>query len=48
MGAAVESDRDFIVGDGDISRHVDEIPEDLARLGIIVATHAAGHQAIEA
>src|SRR5882672_10138484 len=47
MGAAMESHRDFVLGDGDVGRHVDEIAEDLARLGIVVAAHAAGHEAIE-
>ena len=47
MGAAMELHRDFVVGDGYVGRHVDEIAEDLARLGIVVAAHAAGHKAIE-
>ena len=29
-------------GDGNVGRHVDEIAEDLARLGVVVAAHAAG------
>jgi hypothetical protein len=41
----VEPDLDFVVRDGDIGRHVDEIAEDPACLSIIVAAHAAGHQA---
>jgi hypothetical protein len=48
VGATVEADPDFIVSDGDVGGHVDEIAEDLARLGIVVAAHAAGHQTIEA
>ncbi len=48
MGTPVESHPDFVFGDGDIGRHVDEIAEDLARLSVIVAAHAAGHEAIEA
>jgi len=47
MGTAMESHRDFVLGDGDFGRHVDEIAENLARLGIVVAAHAAGHEAIE-
>jgi len=43
MGAAMELHGDFVVGDGYVGRHVDEIAEDLARLGIVVAAHAAGH-----
>jgi hypothetical protein len=48
VGATVEADPDFIVSDGDVGGHVDEIAEDLARLGIVVAAHAAGYQTIEA
>ena len=48
VGAPMESHPDFIFGDGDVSRHVDEVAEDLTRLGIVVAAHAAGHEAIEA
>ena len=48
MGAAVEAHADLAVGDGDVGGHVDEVAEDLARLSVIVAAHAAGHQAIEA
>jgi hypothetical protein len=39
---AMESHRDFVLGDGDFGRHVDEIAENLARLGIVVA-EAARH-----
>ena len=46
MGAPVESDW-FIFSNGDVGRHVDEVAEDLACLGIVVAAHAARHQAIE-
>jgi hypothetical protein len=46
VGATVEADPDFIVSDGDVGGHVDEVAEDLARLGIVVAAHAAGHQTI--
>jgi hypothetical protein len=42
VGATVEADPDFIVSDGDVGGHVDEVAEDLARLGIVVAAHAAG------
>jgi MFS family permease len=34
MGTAVESNSHFVIGHGDVGRHVDEITEDLARLGI--------------
>jgi hypothetical protein len=47
MGAAMEAHRDFVLGNGDIGRHVDEIAEDLAGLGIVIAAHAARHAAIE-
>jgi hypothetical protein len=46
--AAVEAHPDFVFGDGNVGRHVDEVAEDLARLGVVVAAHAAGHQVIEA
>jgi hypothetical protein len=45
MGTAMESHRDFVPGDGDFGRHVDEIAENLARLGIVVAAHRPGGQA---
>ena len=48
MGAAVEAHPDFVLGNCNIGRHIDEVAEDLARLGIIVAAHAASHQTIEA
>src|ERR1700675_140600 len=48
VGAAVEAHADLALGDGDVGGHVDEVAEDLARLNIIVAAHAVGHQAIEA
>jgi hypothetical protein len=47
MGAAMESYSDFLFGNGDVSRHVDEIAEDLSCLGVFIATHAAGHKTIE-
>ena len=47
MGAAVEPHGDFGLGDGDVGWHVDEIAEDLARLGIVIATHTASHETIE-
>jgi len=47
MGAAMETHPDFVLGDGDVGRHVDEIAEDLARLGVVVAAHATGHETIE-
>jgi hypothetical protein len=43
----MEAHRDFVLGDGDIGRHVDQVAEDLARLCIVIAAHAASHQAIE-
>ena len=42
MGAAMEPHPDFVFGNGDVGRHVDEIAEDLARLGVVVA-EAARH-----
>ena len=48
MGAAVEAHGNFGWRGGDIGRHVDQVAEDLARLGIVIATHAAGHDAVEA
>lgn len=47
MGAAMEPYLDFVLGDGDVGRHVDEIAEDLARLGVVVAAHAVSHEAVE-
>ena len=47
MGAAMEPHRDFVLGDGDVGRHVYEITEYLACLGVVVASHTAGHEAIE-
>ena len=48
MGSAVEFDVDFFVRDRDSGGHVEEIAEDLSGLGIGVAAHAAGEQAVEA
>jgi TolB-like protein len=48
VGAAVEADADLALGDSDVGGHVDEVAENLARLSVIVAAHAVGHQAIEA
>jgi hypothetical protein len=31
MCAAVEAHLDFVLGDGNVGRHVDEVTEDLAR-----------------
>ena len=39
---------DFMVSNGDVRWHVDQIAEDLASLGIVVAAHAASHDAIKA
>jgi len=47
MGAAMESHGDFLFGDGDVSRHIDEIAEDLPCLSVLIAAHAPGHKAIE-
>ena len=47
MGATVEAHCDLVSGDGDVCRHVDQIAEDTAGLGIIVASHASGHQPVE-
>jgi hypothetical protein len=43
VGAAVEANRDFALADADIGRHVDQVPEDLTGLRILVAAHAVGH-----
>ena len=40
VGAPVEPHSDFIFSDCDVGRHVDEVAEYLARLGVIVAAHA--------
>jgi hypothetical protein len=48
MGAPMEAQPDFLVGNRNIGRHVNQIAEDLARLSILIAAHAAGHDAIEA
>ena len=48
MCAPMEAHPDFVVGHGDIGRHVDQVTEYLARLRIVIAAHAAGHDAIEA
>jgi hypothetical protein len=47
MGSAVGADPDFVVGNRDIGQHVDQVPEDLARLSIVIASHTASHDAIE-
>jgi len=47
MGAAMEAHPDFGRCNGDIGGHVDEIAKDLAGLGVVVAAHAAGGQAVE-
>jgi hypothetical protein len=44
--AAIESHGDFSFGDGDVARHVDKTAEDSPCLGVLVARHTAGHQAI--
>ena len=48
MGSAMKAQRNFVVGDGDVGRHVDKIAEDLACLRVIVAAHAPSHEAIKA
>src|SRR5574341_1140479 len=48
MGAAVEGDGDLSLTDGDAVRHVDEVAEDLPSVGIAVAAHAAGEEAVQA
>ena len=47
VGSSVEAHRNLGFGDGDVGRHVDEVAEDQARLGIVVAAHAAGHEPVE-
>jgi hypothetical protein len=60
VSPAMEAHRDFILGDGDIGRHVDQVAKDLACLSIIPrvwplagprtgsSAHAARHEAIKA
>ena len=48
MGAAVEADLDLLLLDRHVGRHVDEVAEDLAGLGVGVAAHASGEEAVEA
>ena len=43
----MEAHPDFGRCNGDIGGHVDEIAKDLAGLGVVVAAHAAGGQAVE-
>ena len=47
VGAAMETQPDFAVRNGDVGRHVDKVAEDQARLGVVVATHAACHETVE-
>src|SRR5512136_2964982 len=47
VGAAMEADGDFAVRDGDVGGHVDEVAEDEAGLGLVVAAHAACQEAVE-
>ena len=46
MGAAVEVDMDFGVGDRDVGGRVDEVTEDVPGIG--VAAHATRRQAVQA
>ena len=48
MCASVKADCDFALSDGDIGRHIDEVAEDLASLGIGIAAHAFGEYPLEA
>jgi hypothetical protein len=48
VGATMEAHPDFTLRDGDVGGHIDEVAEDEARLGVVVAAHAAGHETIEA
>jgi hypothetical protein len=44
----VEAHRDFALADADIGRHVNQVPEDLTGLRILVAVHAVvGRQMLE-
>lgn len=43
----MEFNLDFAVGDNDLGLHVDEVPEDLASLGVPAAAHSTGHDTIE-
>jgi hypothetical protein len=46
-GATMEARPDFALRDGDVGGHIDQVAEDEARLGVVVAAHAAGHETIE-
>ena len=43
----MEADEDFIIMDRDGGRHVDQIPEDLAGLSVVVAPHLVSQEPIE-
>jgi len=47
VSSAMEPQRNFVVCDGDVGRHVDQIAEDLACLRVAISAHAPGHEAIE-
>jgi hypothetical protein len=45
MGAAMESHSDFVLGDGDVGGHIDEVAKDLARrIGRGQLVHIEGAQ----
>jgi len=48
VGSSVEADGYAVVGDVDVSWHVDDVSEDLSGLGVVVSAHAVGHGSIEA
>ena len=47
-GASMKAHRDFVVGNDDIGRHVDQVSEDLAGLSVAVPSHTPGHDTIQA
>ena len=48
MGAAMKADADLFFAYLDVRRHIDQIPEDLARLRVAVAAHPLRDQPIKA
>ena len=48
MGTTVEPNPDLVVGDRDVTGDVDEIPEEMPRLGVGVAPHTACEESVEA
>ena len=48
MCPPMEPHPDFVLANGDVGRHIDQVAEDLPRLSIFITTHAASHDAIQA